>query len=182
MSKEPREFEISRLLELTATEKYATTVAAFEVIEMIDQLDIPKKVQHRKPSIQALTLLADKHIQWDYIEDSAREELEAELRATRKPTSTFDSYFMPAGSAAPMVDDSDEDLDEVVETEPSDVYTEEDEEAGGFDDEEESSSDSDDDEEEEEEEEDSGDNDEDSGADLDFDDEEEELEDDEENE
>ncbi len=143
MSKEPKEFEISKLLELTGKQKYASTVAAFEVIEFLEQLDVPRKIMNRKPSIKALSMLADGLLQWDFIDDETRLKLEEDLRASRKPSSAFDAVFSAQGSTAPMVDDSDEDLDEIVETEPPELMVD-DSEADGFDDQEEESTSSDD--------------------------------------
>jgi hypothetical protein len=79
MSRESRDFEISRLLELSRDQKYATAVAAFEVIEFLEQIEFPKKMQNRKPAVKAMAALSDGAIKWDYISDEARTALEEEL-------------------------------------------------------------------------------------------------------
>ena len=150
MSKEPKDFEITKLLELTDREKYAATVAAFEIIEKLDQLDIPKKYQNRKPSIRALAALSEKVVQFDFIDDETREKIEEELRESRRARSALDEVF----SSAPMADDSEEDLDEIVDMEVSDEFVEsaddEDDSDEDRDEDDESSSGDDDDEDEEE--------------------------------
>ena len=149
MSKEPKDFEITRLLELTGGEKYAATVAAFEIIEKLDQLEIPKKYLNRKPSIQAMAALTETVIRFDYIDDETREKVETELRESRKSKSALDEVF----SSAPVSDDSEEDLDEIIDMEPQDQFLDDsaDEDDDGDDDQ--------DDDEDEDQDEDSSDND-----------------------
>jgi hypothetical protein len=120
MSKEPREFEISKLLELTDKAKYAVTVAAFEAIDKLEQLDIPKKYANKKASIRAMIALSEGLITYDYVDDTRREALDEELRSSRKGRYALDAMF----NTAPMADESDEDLDEDILTEPTEEYEE----------------------------------------------------------
>ncbi len=120
MSKEPKEFEISKLLELTDKAKYAVTVAAFETVDKLDQLDLPRKYSGKKASVRAMMALSEGIVTYDFIDENRREALEEELRTTRKGRFALDAMF----STAPMADDSDEELDEDIMTEPSEEYIE----------------------------------------------------------
>lgn len=73
------EFEIKRLLELTQNHKYAATVAAFEVVDLIDQIVVPKSFMNRKPSIKAMQIMSENTVQYGFISDEQREELYIEL-------------------------------------------------------------------------------------------------------
>ncbi|MBI40406.1 MAG: DNA primase [Leptospiraceae bacterium] len=154
MAKEPREFEIYKLLEITRNDKYATAVAAFEVIDQAERLEIPRKWKNRKPAVQAMMALSEEMVHYGFITDEARQQLREELREEDS-----EEAMQILTSAAPVTDDSEEDLDEIGETEPVDVLSEGSEES-------EDSDDSDDDDD------DDSDNDEDD--DTDSDDEEEE--------
>ena len=79
MAKEPREFEIYKLLEITRNDKYATAVAAFEVIDQAERLDIPKKWKNRKPAVQAMMALSDDMVRYGFVTDEARQQLREEL-------------------------------------------------------------------------------------------------------
>ena len=71
-------FDIRKLMSLTEKNKYATTVAAFNAIDLIDQIEDPLK-KKKKVSVQVMDLLADGHLKWDYIAEEDREALELEL-------------------------------------------------------------------------------------------------------
>ena len=115
MAKEPREFEISKLLQITRTDKYATAVAAFEVIDQAERLDLPRKWKNRKPAVQAMMALSDEMVRFGFIADEERQKLREELQEE-------DNEVMDVlTSAAPVTDESEEDLDEIGETEPVDV-------------------------------------------------------------
>ncbi|MCB1170829.1 MAG: DNA primase [Leptospiraceae bacterium] len=152
MAKEPREFEISKLLEITRNDKYATAVAAFEVIDQAERLDLPRKWKTRKPAVQAMMALSDDMVQYGFITDEARQQLREELYESEGE----EEMGIVAG-AAPVTDESEEDLDEIGETEPVEMLKDADSE---------DSDDSDDDEDEDE--------DDDSDSDQDLDEEEEE--------
>lgn len=94
-----KEFEISRLLELSRDQKYATTVAAFEVIDLIEQIELPKKMINRKPAVKALTALHDRLVQWDFISEEERAALEEELGPA--PRTQLDGIFGAAGEEPP---------------------------------------------------------------------------------
>ncbi len=137
MSRETKEFEISKLLKLAQNHKYATTVAAFEAIEMMEQIDIPKKLINRKPAVKALHALSEGLVQYDYIDDETRAKLEEELKGTGRTRSALDAVFAAPGSAAPAAEESDEDLDEIGETAPPEEFEEDTDAEGGFQEEEE---------------------------------------------
>lgn len=139
-----KEFEISRLLELTEKNKYATTVAAFEVIDLLDQIDIPKKMITRKPAIQAMHALSEQAVAWDYISDEQRRALDEELNPVPDGVDPG-SIFNTSGSAAPISDESDEDLDEDVETAPPEALPYDEDEFGDSSDDDDSDDDTDDD-------------------------------------
>ena len=146
-----KEFEISKLLKITANNKYEATVAAFEVVNNLNKINIPKKEQNRKPAVKAMLSLARDDIQYDYIDDATRLSLEEELqnRVRQQNESAINAVFSTSESNAPASDDLDEDLDEIGEMEPLEVFTEPDSEAtdeDGEEIEEESDEDSDDDE------------------------------------
>lgn len=167
-----KEFDISQLFEITQKDKYAATVAAFEVIDILDQVEIPKKLSNRKPAIKAMSALSENLVKWDYIAEEDRLALEEEIRAAKKPSHTsLDAVFTTAGSAAPVAEEDEEDLDEEVETAPPEEYEEDSE--GGF------ASDFEEEEDEEEEDEEEDEPEEPEADDLDSDDEEEIQEDDE---
>jgi hypothetical protein len=171
------EFEISKLLEISAKQKYATTVAGFKIIDNIDQIELPKKFMTRKPAVKAMIALSDGHIKWDYIGDEARMALEEELRTTRKTHTALDAVFSaPGGSLAPASEELDEDLEEIGETAPPEEFKEDTEEvAADVDDVE----DDDDEDEDDEKEDDDKDADADDDDDKEDDDEDEVLKDDE---
>lgn len=83
MDKRPKEFQIRDLLEITENNKYAATVAAFEIIENLDKLDLdPKKLgwKTNKVSVIAMLALARKIIKYDFITNEQRKKLEEELK------------------------------------------------------------------------------------------------------
>ncbi|MCB1174094.1 MAG: hypothetical protein KDK39_11030 [Leptospiraceae bacterium] len=79
------EFEISKLLQVTSEGKYAATVAAFEVVDLIDQVKVPKEFLNRKPSIQALQILSEKSLTFDFISDESRQALREKLGIEDNP-------------------------------------------------------------------------------------------------
>ncbi|MEQ9363852.1 MAG: hypothetical protein RIF32_06405 [Leptospirales bacterium] len=100
-----KDFEISKLLDLSREKKYATTVAAFEVIDMLEQIDIPRKMANRKPAVKAMNALFEQTVQWDYIGDEAREALAAELENSRR--ANLDAVFGNAQDTAALAGSAD---------------------------------------------------------------------------
>jgi TATA-binding protein-associated factor Taf7 len=151
MSREPREFEISKLLNLADKEKYATTVAAFEVIDKLEQIEIPRRYVARKPAVKAMIALSEGIVRYDYISDEDRRALEEELNG---PIPVAGQPVDPR-SRVPVVEESDEDLgdEDVGEIEPADKLVEDREEG----DEAEAEEEEEEDEEEEDEDDDSDD-------------------------
>ncbi|MBL8019198.1 MAG: DNA primase [Leptospirales bacterium] len=144
MSRDPKEFEISKLLSLANKEKYATTVAAFEVIDKLEQIEIPKKYTNRKPAVKAMIALSDGIVQYDYIEDSVRQALEEELHG---PEAAIGQPAELVRARVPVVEESDEDLaaEDIGEIEPAGKLDEDLEEGEGVDADEDDDDDDDDD-------------------------------------
>lgn len=79
-----KEFSITKLLALCEDKKYATTVAGFEVIDVSESIDVPKSFQKSKLAVQAMSILDDNIVSWDYIGEEERQALKDEL-AIRGP-------------------------------------------------------------------------------------------------
>ncbi len=124
-----KEFEISKLLEITKNNKYEACVAAFEVIGNLERLDIPRRYLTRKHAVQAMVALSDGIIKYDYIDEETRRKLEEELagESRARAQSALDAVFSTPVGAAPMVADSEEDLDEIGEAAPTEALDEGDE-------------------------------------------------------
>jgi len=155
MSRDPKEFEISKLLQLANKDKYATTVAAFEVIDKLEQIEIPKKYVNRKPAVKAMIALSDGIVQYDYIEDEARKALEEELHG---PEAVVGKPAELVRGKVPLVEEVEEDLkdEDVGEIEPTgkldeDEDAEEGEKPEADDDDDDDDEDDDDDDDEDEE-------------------------------
>ncbi|HMU84470.1 MAG TPA: DNA primase [Leptospiraceae bacterium] len=121
MSRDAKEFEISKLLQLAEKEKYATTVAAFEVIDKLEQIDIPKKYTNRKPAVKAMIALSDGIVQYDYIADEARQALLEELHGPGATSASPTAEIAAARGRVPVVEESEEDLgdEDIGEIEPT---------------------------------------------------------------
>lgn len=74
-----QDFSIQALLKLAEGGKYATTTAGFKAIDLLDQIELPQKLQSRKAAVQALHVLSGGMAQWDYITDEQRVALREEL-------------------------------------------------------------------------------------------------------
>lgn len=88
-----REFEITDLLRISDKDKYATTVAAFEIIDMMEMISIPKKLANRKPAVKALYALSDDLVKFDYISDEQRDALLESLEGPEARKSRLDDVF-----------------------------------------------------------------------------------------
>ena len=73
------EFNIDRLLHFTEHDKYAATVAAFEVIDLGEQIEVPKKMMRAKPAVRSMYVLDNEIVKWDYIDEEERQALREEL-------------------------------------------------------------------------------------------------------
>ncbi len=74
-----QEFTIKNLMDFTRQNKYATAVAGFEVIDMIDRFELPKRLLKSKPAVRSMRALSENLVQWEYIGDLARNDLRKEL-------------------------------------------------------------------------------------------------------
>ena len=61
-----KELEISKVLNLTKTQKYEMACATFDLVDHIFKVDIPRSLKHRKLAVQAISLLSDGLIQYGY--------------------------------------------------------------------------------------------------------------------
>ena len=66
-----REIEISKVLQLGRQKKYEMACASFDLVDHIFKVEVPRSLRGRKMAVQALSLLADGHIQYGY-EESAK--------------------------------------------------------------------------------------------------------------
>jgi len=159
MDKRQNEFQIRDLLEITKDRKYAATVAAFEIIENLDKLDLdPKKLgwKTNKVSVLAMLALARGKIKFDFITDEQRLKLEEELKqSTNIYLQKAEAIFQKKKKLTENEEEdlSEEDIGELAEEtfEESDDYSKEVEYEETEDDEEEEADQSDDEEEEDEE-------------------------------
>ena len=61
-----KELEISKVLNLVKGNKYEAACAAFDLVDHIFKVDVPKSMKSRKLSVQAMSLLHDGNIQFGY--------------------------------------------------------------------------------------------------------------------
>ncbi len=78
-----KNFDIKHLLDIVSQNRYAATVAAFEIVDMYDQIQLPNHLKQFKPSVAAIEALNNKLIKWDYISDERRKELYESLLSDR---------------------------------------------------------------------------------------------------
>ncbi|MBW7858132.1 MAG: hypothetical protein H3C43_07565 [Leptonema sp. (in: Bacteria)] len=113
MPRESGDFQISELLKITAENKYAASVAAFEVVDNSYMIELPSKWSTRKAAVQAMMALSRDIVQFDSVTDEQRAKLEAELQNSPHRDSAEALFRSSAG--APVMDDSEDDLDEIGE-------------------------------------------------------------------
>ena len=65
-----KRFPISKVLDLTQQNKFEVICAAFDAVDHIFKVDIPRSLKGRKSAIQAMTLLADDQLKYGYDEYS----------------------------------------------------------------------------------------------------------------
>jgi len=58
--------EISKVFELKEKSKYEIACATFDVVDHIFKVDVPKGIKNRKLAVQALSLLANNELKYDY--------------------------------------------------------------------------------------------------------------------
>jgi len=61
-----KEMDISKVLNLVKGNKYEAACAAFDLVDHIFKVDVPKSMRARKLSVQAMTLLHDGVIKFGY--------------------------------------------------------------------------------------------------------------------
>lgn len=113
MPRESGDFQISELLRITSRNKYAAAVAAFEVVDNTHMIDIPSRWTTRKAAVQSMMALSRDLVQFDFINDEQRDALEAELQKSTHRDSAEALFRSPA--AAPVLSDSEDELEEIGE-------------------------------------------------------------------
>lgn len=113
MPRESGDFQISELLRITSRNKYAAAVAAFEVVDNTHMIDIPSRWTTRKAAVQSMMALSRELVQFDFINDEQRDALEAELQKSTHRDSAEALFRSPA--AAPVLSDSEDELEEIGE-------------------------------------------------------------------
>ncbi len=61
-----KDIEIAKVLYLSRNHKYETAVAAFDAVDHIFKLDVPRNLRTRKLAVQAMSLMADGVIRYGY--------------------------------------------------------------------------------------------------------------------
>ena len=61
-----KQIDISKILNLTDKNKFEITCAAFDAVDHVLKLDIPKSLKGRKSAVQAISLLADNQLKYGY--------------------------------------------------------------------------------------------------------------------
>ncbi len=80
-----QDFQISKLIELARTNKYEMSCAGFAALDKIDKLPINQKFKTRKNAVQALMVLSDKLIKFDYFSLEERKKLQIETGMSDSP-------------------------------------------------------------------------------------------------
>ncbi len=75
----PREFDIVALMNLCHKDRYATTVAGFEVIDLGEQIEVSRKMAKRKVAVKTMHILTQEMVKWDFISEEKRHALRQEL-------------------------------------------------------------------------------------------------------
>lgn len=138
MSNNKEEFDVLKVVELARYKKYEVTSAGFAVIDKLDKIaTIPKKLRTRKNAVQALHVLAEGMLKYDYFSPEERKKLTQEAGMSDAPFKGPKGLF---SSSAPVTeDDNDEESipDEDVKSAVSLSDDEDYEEDGDFEEEEE---------------------------------------------
>jgi hypothetical protein len=117
-----QEFEISKLIELARYKKYEMSCAGFAALDKIDKLPVAQKLKTRKIAVQALSVLSDNLIQYDYFSLEERKKLQQEAGMSDAPYKGFKNLF----TAPKAEEDLDEDYIPQEEEAKYDFVTDED--------------------------------------------------------
>jgi len=66
-----KNIEISKILQLAKTSKYESAVAAFDLVDHIFKVEVPRNLYGRKHAVQAMSLLADEEIHYGYTKEQS---------------------------------------------------------------------------------------------------------------
>jgi hypothetical protein len=123
---QPQEFDIVKLIELSRTSKYETTVAGFSILDKIDRVPIPKKWKTRKIAVQALYGLSENLVQYRYFSKEEKQKIQESVLRDQKqgPSDNFAPSIAPVSAeeleeeelpeeiVAPVAKEGDEDDDD----------------------------------------------------------------------
>ena len=117
-----QEFEISKLIELARFKKYEMSCAGFAALDKIDKLPVSQKLKTRKIAVQALSVLSDNLVKYDYFSLEERKKLQQEAGMSDAPYKGFKNLF----TAPKAEEDLDEDYIPQEEEAKYDYITDED--------------------------------------------------------
>ena len=61
-----RDIEIAKILYLAKNKKYEVTCAAFDLVDHMPKVEIPRILKGRKLAVQAMSLIADEQVNYGY--------------------------------------------------------------------------------------------------------------------
>lgn len=61
-----KDMEISKVLYLARNKKYEVAVAAFDAVDHIYKVDVPRSLRSRKLAVQAMSLISDSQLKYGY--------------------------------------------------------------------------------------------------------------------
>ena len=123
-----KDSDIDSVLNISRINRYEATSIGFEIIDMMEYLDLSKKIQRLKPAIRAIHLIDKKSVQWDYITEEQRNKLREEIGLEQErdahkifgtnPLDDITNLQGPVGIDAEMAE-----VDKEIDAEDSDEKT-----------------------------------------------------------
>ncbi len=131
MSNNKEDFDVLKVVELARFKKYELTAAGFAVLDKIDKIpNIPKKLKSRKVAIQAMYVLSEGLVKYDYFTPEQRKELLKQASMSDTPYKKAERLFSKSSSPL-VVDDSEE--EEIIEEEKKPSFKDGDDEFDDYD-------------------------------------------------
>lgn len=66
-----RDIEIAKVLYLAKNKKYEVTCAAFDLVDHMPKVEVPRLLKGRKLAVQAMSLIADEQVNYGYENEEA---------------------------------------------------------------------------------------------------------------
>ena len=66
-----RDIEIAKVLYLAKNKKYEVTCAAFDLVDHMPKVEMPRLLKGRKLAVQAMALIADEQVNYGYENEEA---------------------------------------------------------------------------------------------------------------